>query len=95
MGGRRIWKLSGPARGLFLTRSSVELLDQEDQAGVDLFSFKRKWMILSVWMRFWTLQRRQARGAMTTATGRRMTGTGGGAEETERGGRITTELFEG
>merc|ERR1712106_632495 len=32
---------------------------QEDRAGVDLFSFKRKWMILSVWMRFWTLQKRQ------------------------------------
>merc|ERR1712096_559907 len=43
---------------------------------------------------FLDIAKRQARGAMTTGTRGRTTGTGGGAEETERGGRITTELFE-
>merc|ERR1719318_531021 len=72
MGGRRIWRLSGPA-------------------GVAQSSFRRRWMILSVWMLSWTMQRRQARGAMTMETGGRMTGMGEGVVEIGRGRRTMTK----
>merc|ERR1712083_586216 len=84
-------RLSGPAKGSSLTRSSVEHQEQEDPAGQDLCSSRRKWRILSVLMLSWILPRRQVRGATMMQTGGKTTGMWVEVEETGRGGRIMTK----